>query len=251
MREQAKRARQAVELQNALSACKGRLEQRENQIVQLRARTKEARERESVCGVELASSKEREAVGDARMRAQERVNEDLRTKLASLRKENETLRVHHNGRMEHIRQLQADLASVSSLGAEESMLFSGGGGRSGGGRSGGGGSGGGKTTEEKVNMSLQYKLDCAENELKEMKQRIDDVTGSGGGGGNGGSGGGSGGSGGGGGVSTFDSHSPSSSALLLSAADSTTTRDEDAILLLPLLNGTEMLTEEVSTMTSL
>ena len=183
MEQQAKRAQTAVEFQNALVACKGRLAQREEQLTKLRTHLHDARAQTRTVIEQCAKSKEEIAVTEASKRAEKRITFDLRRKLEEAREENETLRHHHAGQQEHIYQLQADLASVSSLGMEEATLFS---------------SGGPSmnqhrnhnrnektnfnnqqqakvTVEEKVNMTLQRKLDETEHELAKMKQMIDGV----------------------------------------------------------------------------
>ena len=165
MEQQAKRAQTAVEFQNALVACKSRLNQREEQIGTLRAQVKESRTNMRNMNDKCATSNENVAVSQAKARASERIIVDVRLKLQQSREENETLRHHHAGQQEHIHQLQADLRSVSSLGMEEATLFASGGPTSRRNTS--------KTTEEKVNISLQRKLNQAEKELIEMKNLID------------------------------------------------------------------------------
>jgi len=148
-----------------LVACKSRLNQREEQIGTLRAQVKESRTNMRNMNDKCATSNENVAVSQAKARASERIIVDVRLKLQQSREENETLRHHHAGQQEHIHQLQADLRSVSSLGMEEATLFASGGPTSRRNIT--------KTTEEKVNISLQRKLNQAEKELIEMKNLID------------------------------------------------------------------------------
>ena len=181
MAQQAKRAQTAIEYQNALVAVKGRLAQKEEQLLELREHLKRSRGQTREETVKGSQSKEEIAIVEAKLRTAIRVNEDLKSKLETSKIDNETLRHHHAGQMEHVKQLQADLASLSSLGMEESSLFA------------SGVRGGGRVSEhrtaatstEKVNISLQRKLEATEQELNKMKEAIDNAVGSGGGQGSG------------------------------------------------------------------
>ena len=227
MEQQAKRAQTAVEFQNALVACKSRLNQREEQIGTLRAQVKEFRTNMRNMNDKCATSNENVAVSQAKARASERIIVDVRLKLQQSREENETLRHHHAGQQEHIHQLQADLRSVSSLGMEEATLFASGGPTSKRNTS--------KTTEEKVNISLQRKLNQAEKELIEMKKLIDGAVSS----------------------TTTGSKNMNSTTLLSNGNDSTLTVVElsdgpgDDGLLRVLLLDVEILVAEVVSMSSL
>tara|TARA_B100000795_G_scaffold263255_1_gene242124 strand:+ start:174 stop:1574 length:1401 start_codon:yes stop_codon:yes gene_type:complete len=227
MEQQAKRAQTAVEFQNALVACKSRLNQREEQIGTLRAQVKESRTNMRNMNDKCATSNENVAVSQAKARASERIIVDVRLKLQQSREENETLRHHHAGQQEHIHQLQADLRSVSSLGMEEATLFASGGPTSRRNIT--------KTTEEKVNISLQRKLNQAEKELIEMKNLIDGAVSS----------------------TTTGSKNMNSTTLLSNGNDSTLTVVElsdgpgDDGLLRVLLLDVEILVAEVVSMSSL
>ena len=126
MAKQARRAAAAVEIQNALIACKRRLTQRESQIKECRAVI--ARERASNRDMTercIQVAEDCAAADCAREDAEQSAAKAVR-ELKVLRANAERSRQETILQREEIRRLRADVAAVSSLGMEESMLFAGG-----------------------------------------------------------------------------------------------------------------------------
>ena len=123
MKQQARRAAAAVEIQNALIACKRRLGQRESQIMECRATI--ARQR--ACNRDMTErciqvAEESAAADCAREDAEQRVSK-LTQEIEVLKADEERLRHEVVLQREEIRQLRTDVAVVSSFGMEESNLL--------------------------------------------------------------------------------------------------------------------------------